>query len=185
MNARPASHTRTATAIVARDIVKRYGATHALDHVSFSVAEGEALALWGPNGAGKTTILRCLLGLARFDGTIEIFGIDPRREGQRARSLIGFVPQELPSSSSTVDEIARYYGSLKRVAPAASVAALERLGLLEHRDKPVAALSGGLKQRLAVALALAGAPRLLLLDEPTASLDAVSRAEELGILHRI
>jgi ABC-type multidrug transport system ATPase subunit len=166
-------------------LTKRYGTVLALDDVTFTVAPQESVALWGPNGAGKTTVLRCLLGLARYRGEVRIGDVDPSRHGQQARARIGYVPQDLPLSPMTVAEVTAYVARLKRAAPEEGAERLAQLGLGEHTDKPVAALSGGMKQRLALALALIGAPAVLLLDEPTANLDARGRADLLHLLKRL
>lgn len=166
-------------------LTKRYGSVLALDDVSFAVEPGSSVALWGPNGAGKTTILRCLLGLARYSGTVRIDGFDPVRQGQQARRRVGYVPQDLPLSAMTVAEMTDYVARLKRASLADGLARLDQLGLGEHGDKPVSALSGGMKQRLALALALVGSPAFLLLDEPTANLDARGRADLLHLLRQL
>lgn len=178
----PLSGVTNPGSIAARAVTKRYGQVKALDDVSFDILAGESVALWGPNGAGKTTILRCLLGLARFDGTITVDGRDIRANGRDVRAAIGYVPQDLPVAPMTVEELAAFIARIKRVPLDASIAQLERLGIGDQMAKPVGALSGGMKQRLALALALIGAPRMLLLDEPTANLDARGRAELLDLL---
>lgn len=169
-------------AIAVTNLTKQYGAATALDRVSFAVEHGQAVALWGPNGAGKTTILRCLLGLARHSGDVRIMGIDPTRDGRTTRRLIGFVPQDLPVTASTVSEMAAFIARLKGVPVSEADERLAMLGIGDQGDKQVRALSGGMKQRLALALALIGSPPLLLLDEPTANLDARGRAELLDLL---
>jgi ABC-type multidrug transport system ATPase subunit len=174
-----------APALQVANLTKRYGSILALDDVSFEVDAGESIALWGPNGAGKTTILRCLLGLARYDGAIRIGAADPARHGQDARRRVGYVPQDLPIAPMTVDEVTTYVARLKRTPLADGAARLAQLSIAEHGDKPVSALSGGMKQRLALALALIGDPALLLLDEPTANLDAHGRADLLQLLKQL
>jgi ABC-type multidrug transport system ATPase subunit len=164
------------------NLTKRYGPVLALDDVSFEVEVGESVALWGPNGAGKTTVLRCLLGLARYSGEIRVDGDDPARRGERARRKVGYVPQDLPIAPMTVDEVTAYIARLKRASLEEGAARLAQLGIAAHGDKTVGALSGGMKQRLALALALIGEPSLLLLDEPTANLDARGRADLLHLL---
>jgi len=154
----------------------RFGPLKALGGVSLEVHAGESVALWGANGAGKTTLLRCLLGLLPFEGRVEAAGADVPRHGRQARSQIGFVPQE-PGfyDDLTVRETLELFARLKRRAPEPDTAA--QLALTGHLDKRVKALSGGLKQRLALAVALIGDPPLLLLDEPGANLDAAARDE--------
>ena len=166
-------------------LTKRYGAVVALDDVSFDIGPRESVALWGPNGAGKTTVLRCLLGLARYTGEVRIGGVDPSKNGQQARAKIGYVPQDLPITAMTVAEVTAYVSQLKRASQDEGVARLEQLGIAEHREKAVSALSGGMKQRLSLALALVGSPSVLLLDEPTANLDARGRADLLHLLKRL
>ena len=175
--ARPAIHVAGLT--------KRYGSLLALNDVAFAVQPRESVALWGPNGAGKTTVLRCLLGLARCSGEVRIGDLDPSRHGQQARARIGYVPQDLSLSPMTVSEVTSYVARVKRAAPEEGAERLLQLGLAAHDTKPVAALSGGMKQRLALALALIGSPAVLLLDEPTANLDARGRADLLHLLKRL
>jgi nitrous oxidase accessory protein len=164
---------------------KRFGKVAALSGVSFEAHAGEALALWGANGAGKTTLIKAVLGLIDFDGKIDVEGHDVRRAGKSARRSIGYVPQEAIFYDLSVQATMEFYARLKgrddsRIAPT-----LEKLGLAGHARKPVPALSGGLKQRLALALALLADPPVLLLDEPTASLDAKAQHDYLALLARL
>ena len=175
----------SAPVIQVAGLTKRYGKALALDNVSFDVAQSQSLALWGPNGAGKTTILRCLLGLARFTGSVRVDAVDPARHGEQARRRIGYVPQDLPIPPMTVEDLTTYITRLKRAPLTEGAARLDQLGLEPHRDKMVDALSGGMRQRLALALALIGNPPVLLLDEPTANLDARGRADLLQLLKRL
>lgn len=161
---------------------KRYGKTQALQDVSFAAQTGEAIALWGVNGAGKTTLLKAILGLITFDGTIEINGRNVQRDGKNARRSIGYVPQEAVFYDWSVQATMQFYARLKKADAARIPVLLEQLGLAEHLHKPVPALSGGLKQRLALAIALLSDPPVLLLDEPTASLDAHARRDYLKLL---
>lgn len=179
------AETRAASApptIQMMDVTKRYGAVVALDQVSLAVAPGESVALWGPNGAGKTTIIRCLLGLAKYSGQVMIDSFDPSRAGEHARRRIGYVPQDLPVTSMTVGELVKYVGRLKQAPRNDGSDWLEQLHIAEQVSKPVGALSGGQRQRLALVLALIGSPTTLLLDEPTANLDARGRADLLQLL---
>jgi ABC-type multidrug transport system ATPase subunit len=161
----------------------RFGRFAAVDHLSLSVAAGESLALWGPNGAGKSTIIRCVLGLYRYGGTIRIGGLDVRRHGKEARRLIGYVPQEIGFYDDLrVHEAVRFFGGLKCVTVRDPETILDGVGLSGHAGKRIRELSGGMKQRLALAVALLGDPPVLVLDEVTASLDAVGRDELVGLL---
>lgn len=173
--------------ITAANITKRFGGLAAVDDLSFSVKAGEAVALWGANGAGKTTALRCLLGLLPFEGSVTIAGEDVQKRGKAARRLMGFVPQELNfHDDMTVAETIMFYARLKKVASSYDfMPALDRLELTPHISKPVHDLSGGLKQRLALALALLADPPILILDEPTANLDIRAREDFLLLLHEL
>jgi nitrous oxidase accessory protein len=169
--------------LVVENLTKRFGAVTAVQALSVAVQRGEAVALWGANGAGKTTLLRCILGLLPYTGTVRLGGYDVRQQGKAARQLVGFVPQELGFYDDlTVQETLTFYGRLKRLDEVDGAAILERVGLTQHTSKPVRSLSGGMKQRLALALALLGEPPLLVLDEPTANLDAGARADLVALL---
>jgi len=163
-------------------VTKRYGKVKALAGVSFEVRPGEAVALWGANGAGKTTLLKAMIGLIEFQGEIHIDGHDVRRAGKRARRSIGYVPQETVFYDWSVQATMEFYARLKKVDAGRIAPLLDRLGLVEHAAKQVSALSGGLKQRLALAIALLADPPVLLLDEPTANLDAQARGDYLRLL---
>ncbi len=163
-------------------LTKRYGALTILDAITLAVQPGEAVALWGVNGAGKTTLLKAVLGLIDFKGRVVVEGCDVVRAGKAARRFIGYVPQETAFYDMSVQATLAFYAQLKGVAPARIPTLVEQLGLAAHLRKPVPALSGGLKQRLALAVALLADPPLLLLDEPTANLDAVARREYLALL---
>ena len=159
--------------IRARGLVKRYGAITAVDHLDFEVNDGETFALIGPNGAGKTTTLKLLLGLARPDaGTVGVGpdGLPPH--DARARQRLGYVPQrvEFPPAR-TVAQVLRFFADLRGLESSCVERALERVGLTAHKDRLASELSGGYTQRLSLAQALLSDPALLVLDEPTASLD--------------
>lgn len=171
--------------VTVQGLTKRYGKATAVNDVSFAIPAGEAVAMWGPNGAGKTTILRCLLGIARYEGDIRIADLDPVRQGKLARAAIGFVPQDLAPSPTPVGELANFIARIKGSTRADALRQLQRLGIDDQVEKPVAALSGGMKQRLSLALALIGQPKVLLLDEPTANLDAAGRASLLQLLNEL
>ena len=168
--------------VQAEHVTKRFGKVEALRGVSFSLEAGRSLALWGPNGAGKTTLIKAILGLIDYRGVITVEGVDARRAGKRVRGKIGYVPQEAVYYDWSVLATMTFYARLKKADRAAIPALLDRLGLAEHLRKPVPALSGGLKQRLALAIALLGNPPVLLLDEPMANLDAQARHDYLALL---
>jgi ABC-2 type transport system ATP-binding protein len=164
-------------------VTKRYGKTVAVNDLSLAVPAERALALWGPNGAGKTTLIRCLLGLLRYDGQIRIGGLDAYRQGRAARRLLGYVPQEIALYPDlSVLDTAHFFARLRQASAATVQPILTQVGLDEHATKAVGALSGGLKQRLALGLALLGDPPVLVLDEPTSNLDRASRDDFLALL---
>ena len=167
--------TMTSAAIVeVAGVTRRFGATLALDDVSLVVRPGELVGLLGPNGAGKTTLLSLVTGLRKPDsGTVRLFGGNPRDPANRV--LLGTTPQEtgLPPTltvGEVVDFIAGHYPD-----PMPRAEALERFGLADLAGRQTGGLSGGQRRRLAVALALVGRPRLVLLDEPTTGLDVEAR----------
>jgi ABC-type multidrug transport system ATPase subunit len=165
------------------DVRKRFGRARVLDGVDFDVLAGQSVALWGSNGAGKTTLIRCLLGLIDFDGAIRVAGLDVRRDGKRVRRLLGYVPQELAFYDDfRVIEAARYLARLRDADVSACEAGLADVGLLAHARKRVRELSGGMKQRLALSVALLNDPPLLVLDEPTSNLDSAGRRSLMELL---
>lgn len=168
-------------------IHKRYGSTVAIHDLSLTVEPGETLALVGPNGAGKTTLIRMLLGLVRPSaGSARVGGHDVQRDGIAARSQIGYLPQRaVLYANLTVGENLGFLGQLRGVASArvADTIALLRLGELANR--PVRELSGGTLQRLGLAQALLADPPVLVLDEPTISLDPLSVATFKTLLRQL
>lgn len=169
-----------------RNLTKTFRGTPAVADVSLDLPAGDSIALWGPNGAGKTTLIRCVLGLLAFKGSISIGGHDVRRDGKAARLLIGYVPQELGFYDELgVAESLGFFGRLKGVSDCSSEEILAHVGLTGHGRKRIRELSGGMKQRLALAIALLGDPPVLVLDEVTASLDALGREEFVALLARL
>lgn len=167
-------------------VTMRFGRATAVDDVSVAIPDGDSVALWGANGAGKTTLIRCVLGLLRFRGTIRVLGLDARRQGKRVRRLIGYVPQELAFYDDLgVGDAIAFFARLKglhAVRGSGVRDVLNGVGLADHHRKRVRELSGGMKQRLALAVALLGDPPVLVLDEVTASLDAWGREELVSLL---
>lgn len=142
-----------------------------LDGIGFQVRRGEAVALVGANGSGKTTVLRCLLGLVPFTGQARIGGHDVVREPVAARTLTGYLPQRPAFGDMTAEEALRFVARLRRVPLEGVLPALRRVGLERHAGVSARTFSGGMQQRLSLAAALLADPPVLLLDEPTASLD--------------
>jgi zinc transport system ATP-binding protein len=170
-----------------------YGNLPVLEDVSFHIHVGEFIALVGPNGSGKTTVLKLILGLEQpSKGTIELFEENPRN----ARDLIGYVPQHAGYDSTfpiSVQEVVRMGRLLPRsrrynAADAKATAeAMEQVEIADLAQRPYSALSGGQRRRVLVARALAAKPKLLILDEPTANMDAESENrlfKSLGELKR-
>jgi len=172
--------------IQVKQLTKRFKDLTVVDQLSFEIITGQAVALWGPNGAGKTTSLRCLIGLLPFDGEITVNGIDVRRQGKTVRKMVGFVPQELAFHDDlTVQETMKFYARLKGVPTPLETQIrpiLTRVDLSGHESKLIRELSGGLKQRLALGIALLAEPHILVLDEPTSNLDVHARDDFLELL---
>ncbi len=168
------------TVIYVRDLVKKYDGATAVDSVSFTVERGEVFSLLGPNGAGKTTtleIIECIRSLT--SGDVRVLGYDVRDAGEasKVRRLIGVMPQEFDALERlTVEEnvklIKDIYGGGEDLSEV-----LEGLGLWQYRRKLYAKLSGGLKRRVGIAMAMISNPEIVFLDEPTTGLDVYSRRE--------
>lgn len=172
--------------ISATKVTKRFGRVVAVRDAGFRLEPGEALALWGSNGAGKTTLIRCLLGVVRFRGRASIGGVDVRRRGRQARALVGYVPQELAfHDDARLASSMLFFAGLRRATRADAARALEAVGLAGHERKRVRDLSGGMKQRLALAIAMLADPPVIVLDEPTSNLDAAGRGEVVETLRRL
>lgn len=165
-------------ALEIRNLTKTYASgIRALDGINLNVDQGEFFALLGPNGAGKSTAIGIISSLInKTSGLIKIFGIDTDHDFDRAKSLIGLVPQELnfsqfESASEIVLNQAGYYGIPRRIARTNTEMFLRQLGLWDRRNQRSRDLSGGMKRRLMIARALVHEPKLLILDEPTAGVD--------------
>ena len=167
------------TAIQLQELHKDYGATRAVRGISFSVSKGEIFGMIGPDGAGKTTTFQILAGVMEAtSGTAEIFG----RPARAMRSQTGYLTQAFSLYPDlSVNENIRYIGELRRVPPQEIVERgrryLEMFDMDRFTDRLAGQLSGGMKQKLALACALVTQPRVLLLDEPTTGVDPVSRRE--------
>lgn len=165
------------TPLVIRNVVKKYGAVETVCGVSMKVEAGERVALLGHNGAGKTTLMKMTLGLTSTSaGSIEVLGTKP---GSRmARSGVGFLPESVAFHGAlTGREQMHHFARLKSVALRVADDLLERVGLTDAADRKIHTYSKGMRQRVGLAQALLGQPKLALLDEPTGGLDPISRQE--------
>jgi ABC-2 type transport system ATP-binding protein len=168
----------TTPAIVVAGLVKRYGATTAVDGLDLSVRTGETFALLGPNGAGKTTTIECCEGYRRPDaGVVQVLGLDPARDAARLRPRVGLMLQEggVYPTARPVEVLALFAAFYDH--PRDPEALLAQVGIDGASGTRFRDLSGGQKQRLSLALALVGDPEVVFLDEPTAGLDPAARRQ--------
>ncbi len=164
---------------------KAYDGNRVLDDVSLDVGEGTAVALVGHNGAGKTTMIKLLLGLIRPSrGRVSVLGLDPAGpDGAEAKRNLGFLPETVAfQQAMTGLEVMNFYARLKQADPKANIELLGRVGLVDVAKQRVKTYSKGMRQRLGLAQALLGAPRVMLLDEPTTGLDPTLRRGFYDIL---
>jgi ABC-2 type transport system ATP-binding protein len=157
-------------------LVKKYADFAAVDHISFSVKQGEVFGLLGPNGAGKTTTLECLEGLRRVSsGEIRVAGLDPQSQGTNLGSVLGVQLQlsALPDSIKVVESL-QLFSAWHNTTVDQSLA--KRFHIVELYGKTFKQLSAGQKRRLQLVLALVNHPKVIILDEPTAGLDVQNRA---------
>jgi Cu-processing system ATP-binding protein len=175
------------SAVAASSLGKIYDVRSVLYDLNFTVPEGAMLALLGHNGAGKTTLMKLMLGLIRpSEGGVSVLGTDPAAATPAFRRQLGFLPENVAFyDEMTGLEVLRFLSRLKGGAPSEVPALLERVGLAEAARRRVRTYSKGMRQRLGLAQALIGRPRLLLLDEPTNGLDPVSRVELFAILSEL
>ena len=172
--------------IQVENLYKSYGAVEAVRGVSFAVEEGEVFGLLGPNGAGKTTTVEILEGLRTRDrGVARVCGLDPESSGEQFKERIGAVLQStsLPDKLRVKEAIELFAEFYRRRADTAAL--LRRFQLDEKRDAFYSQISGGQKQRLALAIALVNDPQVVFLDEPTAGLDPQVRREIYDIIEQL
>ena len=183
--------------IEVKNITKKYGSFTAVDNISFKIEEGEIIGLLGPNGAGKSTTMNMITGyIEPTEGEISIEGYDISKKAKKAKAQIGYMPEGVPLYSDlTVKEFVTYMAELKKVDRKTRKEKVEKIieqtGLKEVEKKLTRNLSRGYKQRVSMAGALVGEPKILILDEPTVGLDPKQITEiralikELGKTHTV
>ena len=178
-------------AIDCQGLVKRFGTYTAVQGVTFQLPPGAIMGFVGPNGAGKTTIIRMLCGvLVPTEGQATVLGYDVLTQPEEIKQRIGYMSQKFSlyddlTVSENLDFYAGVYSLRGKIARAEKSRVIERIGLGERTPQLVSSLSGGWKQRVALACALLHNPQLLILDEPTAGVDPVSRRVFWDLIHRL
>ena len=177
--------------IEAHNLRRAFGDLVAVDDLSLAVHAGEIYGLVGPDGAGKTTTMRLLCGALRMDaGRVVLGGFDVQRQTEQARAQIGYLPQRFSLYEDlTVLENIRFFAEVRGLSASQwrprSLDILAFVGLAEFADRRAGELSGGMKQKLGLAAALVHQPRILLLDEPTAGVDPVTRQDFWQLIIRL
>jgi ABC-2 type transport system ATP-binding protein len=178
----------TTPAVLAEDLLKRFGTQRAVDHVDLEVRRGEVFGVLGPNGAGKTTMLKMLATLLPIDGgRAEIFGHDVRRRPHVVRQLVGVTGQyasvdENLTATENLMLFARLQGVDRGTARSTAESLLDEFDLTAAAAKPISAFSGGMRRRLDLAASLITRPPLIFLDEPTTGLDPRTRGQMWGTI---
>ena len=173
------------------DVTIRFGKFTAVDKVSLSVGVGEVFGLLGPNGSGKTTLIRAICGLIPIaEGNITVLGTDVTQSAESVRATIGYMSQKFSLYADlTSRENLQFYSGVYGLTSANGISRqkelIDQLGLAPYLDRQAGLLSGGWKQRLALACSLLHRPRLVFLDEPTAGIDPVARRELWDLLFQL
>jgi len=167
------------------NVTKTFMGARVLDDVSITMVAGDRIAMMGPNGAGKTTLVRAMLGFYRIEsGSIRVDGFDPMKERVKVLENVSFIPQTPPPVRLSIDELVNFVerssGTAREVI--FSEASRMDLDLSQHLKKPFFKLSGGMKQKLLIAIALSKKSDLLIFDEPTANLDPRGREQFYELL---
>ncbi len=174
--------------VKARNVTKTFMGTPVLDDVSLDIALGDHIAMMGPNGAGKTTLVRAILGFYHIDGgSITVEGMDPVKKRVDVLKNVGFIPQLPPPVKLSIEELLTYIEQSTTTPKAAIIHEAEgmELDIKNNLSKPFFKLSGGMKQKLLIAIALAKQSKLLIFDEPTANLDPKGRDNFYRLLSTI
>ncbi len=177
--------------ISARELHKSFGRTHAVNDVTLEIKAGEIYGLVGPDGAGKTTLLRLLCGVLHPDrGTVSLGGLDMAGQAEEARQLIGYLAQRFSLYEDlTILENLRFFAEVRGMPPhewaPRSEEILSFVGLINFVNRRAGQLSGGMKQKLGLAVALVNRPQVLLLDEPTTGVDPVTRQDFWQLIIRL
>lgn len=170
--------------IEVKNLTKSFGSQEVLGGLNIQVGT-EAVGLLGANGAGKTTFLKCLLGLLDYEGDILIDGLSARGNELKIKEKMGYVPQSFPLwGDLSVMETLRFFIKLRKIPLSRAEELLERFDLSQHSSKKTSELSGGMRQKLSIVIALLPDPEIILLDEPTANLDAWAIKDVLSILQQ-
>ena len=174
--------------IEAKDIAKKFMQEYVLDHIDLTVNSGDRVALMGPNGAGKTTLVRAILGFYHLEsGEMKVFGKNPVKKRVEVLKRIGFIPQLPPPIKLSLEELLKYVSKSSHITQETIFKEANRmeLNLKANLKKPFFKLSGGMKQKLLIAIALSKKSQLLIFDEPTANLDPKGREQFYELLTEI
>ena len=168
-----------------QNVTKTFMGARVLDDVSITMVAGDRIAMMGPNGAGKTTLVRAMLGFYRIEsGSIRVDGFDPMKERVKVLENVSFIPQTPPPVRLSIDELVNFVERSSGTARETIFSEASRmdLNLSQHLKKPFFKLSGGMKQKLLIAIALSKKSDLLIFDEPTANLDPKGREQFYELL---
>lgn len=174
------SNKATSPIVSLRNTSKHYQQVEALKNINLQLDAGEVLGLFGHNGAGKTTMMKLILGVIEAShGDVKIFGVDPQsQQAWHSRRNIGYLPENVSFYDHLTGlEVLTYFSRLKSVSKKQVIALLEQVGLTAAMNRKVKTYSKGMRQRLGLAQAFLGEPKLLLLDEPTVGLDPIATKE--------